>query len=68
MALINDIEPEPVDQLLIGTMCLGRFSEDGTLCRAVVSMVQTEGAHLLFVDFGNSETVPFEEIYKIPPQ
>lgn len=69
MAMINNIKPEPfTSSLLPGTMCLGKFSEDKSLCRAVVSTVLGEGAHLYFVDFGNSEIVPFNEIYKIPPE
>lgn len=70
MAALNDdrIIHEPVEQCYVGLMCLGRYSEDGSLCRAVVSMVLTDGANLLFVDFGNTETVPFDDIFKLPAQ
>lgn len=70
MVQINDdnIHHEPVDQCFVGLMCLGRYSGDRSFCRAVVSMILTDGANLLFVDFGNTENVPFNEIYKLPPQ
>lgn len=70
MEQLNDssIHREPIELCYTGLMCLGRYSEDRQLRRAVVSKVLTDGADLLFIDFGNSETVPFSEIYKLPAQ
>lgn len=69
MARINDIRPTALTETLgPGVLCLGRYTLDKSLCRAVVSTVLSEGANLYFVDFGNSEVVPFSEIYKIPPE
>lgn len=69
MAKINDIRPIPfTDPIGPGTICLGRYTQDNSLCRAVVSNVLTEGANLYFVDFGNSEVVPFNEIYRMPAE
>lgn len=69
MIALNDSQVEPfTDPLQPGTICLGRYSNDNALCRAVVSTVLSEGANLYFVDFGNSEIVPFHEIYKIRPE
>ena len=66
---IDSAPAEPFTDLLQpGTICLGRYMSDNALCRAVVSTVLADGANLFFVDFGNSEIVPFNEIYKIPPQ
>ncbi|XP_065214372.1 maternal protein tudor-like [Planococcus citri] len=69
MAKINDIRLVPfTEQIGPGALCLGRFTQDNSLCRAVVSNVSAEGASLYFVDFGNTDFVPFNEIYRIPPE
>ena len=69
MAKINDFRPVPfTEQIGPGALCLGRFLQDNSLCRAVVSNVLAEGASLYFVDFGNTEIVPFNEVYRIPPE
>jgi tudor domain-containing protein 1/4/6/7 len=43
----------------IGLACCGQFSEDQLWYRAEVISVDSSTAHILFVDFGNSDRVPF---------
>lgn len=69
MAAINDARPQPfTDPLGPGVHCLGKFSSDQSLCRAVVTTVLNDGATLYFQDFGNTEVIPFSNIYQIPPK
>ncbi|XP_046995747.1 uncharacterized protein LOC124607457 isoform X1 [Schistocerca americana] len=64
---INDNPPQPMlKPLLPGSVCLGRFSEDHLLCRAVVMSVMDDRCMIYYVDFGNSEVLPYSEIYEIP--
>lgn len=51
-----------------GVACIARFSTDKMLYRAVIKTVQTNGCHVIFVDYGNSEFVTFPDIYEIPNQ
>lgn len=37
------------------------------ICRAVVSNMADRHFKVYYVDFGNSELVPFDELYSIPP-
>ncbi|CAG2061410.1 unnamed protein product [Timema podura] len=69
MEKINSFTPCPFSQpLMPGTVCLGRFTEDKTLCRAVVMAVLGDRCKLYYVDFGNSEILPYSEIYNIPEE
>jgi Tudor domain. len=54
--------------LMPGSVCLGRFTEDQTLYRAVVVNVLDDKCRLYYVDFGNSEVVPYSEIFELPKQ
>jgi len=54
--------------LMPGSVCLGRFTEDQTLYRAVVVNVLDDKCKLYYVDFGNSEVVPYSEIFELPQQ
>ncbi|XP_069701642.1 uncharacterized protein tud isoform X2 [Periplaneta americana] len=64
---INNPPPTPLTQpLMPGSVCLGRFSEDQTLCRAVVMAVLDDKCRLYYVDFGNSEVIPHSEIFELP--
>ncbi|XP_066998008.2 tudor domain-containing protein 1 [Anabrus simplex] len=64
---LNDFTPRPLTEpLLPGSVCLGRCPTNGLLCRAVVMSVHEYKCKLYFVDFGNSEIVPYSEIYELP--
>ncbi|PSN43927.1 hypothetical protein C0J52_03669 [Blattella germanica] len=56
----------PTQPLMPGSVCLGRFTEDQSLCRAVVMAVLDDKCKLYYVDFGNSEILPYTEIYELP--
>ena len=69
MAELNDHEPKPISGPLIpGSPCLGRFTEDQSLCRASVMHVMDDKCKVYYVDFGNSEVLPYSQIYEIPPK
>lgn len=53
-------------KMMIGMACLVRYSEDNLLYRAVIQKVQANGCRVTFIDYGNSEFVPFTEIFEIP--
>lgn len=52
----------------IGMACIARFSEDLALYRAVIQKIQPDGCRVTFIDYGNSEFVPYNELYEIPSQ
>lgn len=52
----------------IGMACIARFSEDKSLYRAVIQSIQPDGCRVTFIDYGNSEFVPYNELYEIPDQ
>ena len=54
----------------IGEPCCVIFSQDGLWCRGVVEDVDTAAgaADILFVDFGNIESIPFSELHVLPPE
>ncbi|XP_075224370.1 protein tudor-like isoform X2 [Lycorma delicatula] len=69
MAELDDHDPVPISRpLLPGSICLGRFSEDGSLCRAVVMHVMNDKCRLYYPDYGNSEVLPCTQIYDMPPR
>jgi hypothetical protein len=66
---MNKSLPVPFTQpLMPGSVCLGRCMEDQTLCRAVVLNVLDDKCKLYYVDFGNSEVVPYSAIFELPKQ
>jgi hypothetical protein len=66
---INNTPAIPLTQpLMPGSVCLGRFTEDQTLCRAVVVAVLDDKCKLYYVDFGNSEILSYSEIFELPQQ
>ena len=71
-AVMDELNKSPpvhyTQPLMPGTVCLGRFTEDQTLCRAVVVNVLDDKCKLYYVDFGNSEVVPYSEIFELPQQ
>lgn len=56
----------PINMACIGMACMARYSEDQALYRAVIHKVHTNGCRVIFVDYGNSEFVPLNELYEIP--
>ncbi|XP_023716578.1 maternal protein tudor isoform X3 [Cryptotermes secundus] len=66
---INNAPAVPLTQpLMPGSVCIGRFTEDLTLCRAVVMAVLDDKCRLYYVDFGNSEILPYSEVFELPQQ
>jgi len=57
--------PDPI----VGMACVGRYSEDCLHYRARIERVNEENktADVVFVDYGNSETVPIESLTAIKP-
>lgn len=53
-------------KMMIGMACLARYAEDNSLYRAVIQKVQANGCRVTFIDYGNSDFVPFTEIFQIP--
>lgn len=69
MKQINSIPLKSVTETLtIGMVCLGKFSEDNAVCRAVVIGSTASKCRLFFVDFGMTELVSYYDIYYIPKE
>lgn len=51
-----------------GDPCCAQFSEDGCWYRAVVLNTSPKGVSVLYIDYGNSETVPANRIKKLIPK
>ncbi|XP_015178527.1 PREDICTED: maternal protein tudor isoform X2 [Polistes dominula] len=70
--LMGDINSHPTEPLqeppLPGSVCLGRYTVDKVLCRAVVMAVMEHKCKLYYVDFGHSEILPYTDIFQLPPQ
>ncbi|XP_043669519.1 maternal protein tudor isoform X1 [Vespula pensylvanica] len=70
--LMRDINSHPMEPLqeppLPGSVCLGRYTIDKVLCRAVVMAVMENKCKLYYVDFGHSEVLPYTDIFQLPPQ
>ncbi|XP_014611434.1 PREDICTED: maternal protein tudor isoform X1 [Polistes canadensis] len=70
--LMGDINSHPTEPLqeppLPGSVCLGRYTMDKVLCRAVVMAVMKNKCKLYYVDFGHSEILPYTDIFQLPPQ
>ncbi|XP_013386809.1 uncharacterized protein LOC106156225 isoform X2 [Lingula anatina] len=53
----------------LGIPCIAQYSVDSGWYRAVITGVKRDGkAEVTFVDYGNNETVPQENLKSIPPQ
>jgi len=48
-------------------LCAAQFSEDNEWYRAKVEKVQGQNATILYVDYGNKETVPTSRLASLPP-
>ncbi|EZA47491.1 Maternal protein tudor [Ooceraea biroi] len=70
--LMNEINNHPKQPLqeppLPGSVCLGRYTGDGVLCRAVVMSVMEHKCKLYYVDFGHTEILPYTDIFQLPPE
>ncbi|XP_045471417.1 maternal protein tudor-like isoform X3 [Harmonia axyridis] len=67
MREINSIPLKPFDELPIpGTVCLAKCIEDNHICRAVITNEVDNHYKLFYVDFGNTEIVPPDNIYQMP--
>ncbi|KAH8269419.1 hypothetical protein KR018_002793 [Drosophila ironensis] len=52
----------------VGAACVARFSEDRHCYRALISAVFDQRYRVVYVDYGNSESLPLDDIYQIPPE
>lgn len=67
MSEINHVQLEPLrEPPLPGHPCLARCLEDNTICRAVVLSLVGDKCKTYYVDFGNTDILPFSNIYQIP--
>jgi len=70
--LMNEINNRPKQPLqeppLPGSVCLGRYTGDGVLCRAVVMSVMEHKCKLYYVDFGHTEVLPYTDIFQLPSE
>lgn len=68
--LMQEINSIPLQNfttpLLPGNPCLARCLEDNTVCRGVVLNLVENKCKTYYVDFGNSDILPFSNIYQIP--
>lgn len=68
--MMADIANSPLQPLsrkaALGMACLARYSADKNIYRAVVKSIYRDSCQLLYVDYGNSETVSLNHIYDIP--
>ncbi|CAF4309457.1 unnamed protein product [Rotaria socialis] len=53
----------PLKNPTIGDFCVARFSEDNLWYRARVVLIQEESILIVFIDYGNSESKPGNEIF-----
>ncbi|XP_043528677.1 tudor domain-containing 6-like isoform X3 [Frieseomelitta varia] len=69
--LMREINSHPLEPLqeppLPGSVCLGRYTQDKVLCRAVVMSVMENKCKLYYVDFGHTEILPYTDIFQLPP-
>ncbi|KAG7199166.1 hypothetical protein KM043_018050 [Ampulex compressa] len=70
--LMRDINSHPTELLqeppLPGSVCLGRYTQDKVLCRAVIMSVMENKCKLYYVDFGHTEILPYTDIFRLPLQ
>ncbi|XP_076298394.1 protein tudor-like [Lasioglossum baleicum] len=68
--LMKEINNHPTELLLEpplpGSVCLGRYTQDKALCRAVVVSVMENKCKLYYVDFGHTEVLPYTDIFQLP--
>nr|XP_022905962.1 maternal protein tudor-like isoform X2 [Onthophagus taurus] len=67
MAEINSIDLQPLEEYVLpGTVCLAQSTDDEYICRAVVTNMVDEEYKVFYVDFGNTEVLPFNKLFQIP--
>lgn len=70
--LMKEINNHPTSPLqeppMPGSVCLGRYSLDKVLCRAVVMSVMELKCKVYYVDFGHTEVLSYSDIFQLPPQ
>lgn len=52
----------------LGMACIARYSEDRVLYRALIMGINHDSCVVSYVDYGNTETVEFNNLYEIPPE
>nr|XP_029720118.1 LOW QUALITY PROTEIN: maternal protein tudor [Aedes albopictus] len=52
----------------LGMACIARFSEDRVLYRALIMGINIDSCLVSYVDYGNTETVEFRNLYEIPQE
>lgn len=64
---INQLNLIPLKEPPVpGYPCMARCLEDNTVCRAVVINLVGDKCKTYYVDFGNTDNLPFTNIYQIP--
>ncbi|XP_025990900.2 tudor domain-containing 6 [Solenopsis invicta] len=72
--LMNEINRYPKQPLqepsLSGSLCLGRYNDEGykVMRRAIVTSVMEHKCKLHYVDYGNTEVLPYTDIFHLPPE
>jgi hypothetical protein len=60
------LQPLGAARAVAGTPCLARFSQDGTIYRAVVLKRDGQLAKVYYLDYGNSESLPLASVFSLP--
>jgi len=71
MQEINSRCPEPLtERMNSGTVCLARYMEDNSLCRALILYKdeKSETCKVYYVDYGNTDNVPASQVFDLPPE
>ncbi|XP_024937429.1 maternal protein tudor isoform X2 [Cephus cinctus] len=69
MSKINNHPIEPLQEPpLPGSVCLGRYTREKIICRAVVMGVTESKCKVYYVDFGHTEVLSYSDIFQLPPQ
>lgn len=66
LELANSVRSPITTKLVSGQACLAQYPKDLVLYRAVIKNIQPEGCCVTFIDYGNSEYVPYTALYEIP--
>lgn len=65
---INELKQLPLSEPPVpGHPCMARCIEDKSVCRAVVLNLVDDKCKTYYVDFGNTDVLPFNDIFQIPP-
>lgn len=52
----------------VGQPCVVKFREDGRYYRSQIVCIRDKMANVLFVDYGNEQLTPLEELKRIHPR